>query len=461
MLRSLALISLASGSLFLAACSDDNTKINYPQPLPPDMASDGTGGNGGSGGGGGGGGTGGVGGGGGGGTTSMDMGPSLPDLAGLPAPDHDPTAHPPLPTMTTFSAHSTISAPEIWTVVWKGDETLGDKVNTFNTWMLGSDYWKNGVKDYGVGAGAAKGKLVISTAPPATITDATLQSLVTSNVGKNGWPTPNANTIFSFVLDPKTVVTQGGQPASCVQFDGYHSLTQTTGVPYLVNAYCNDASGNPDWDDLTVTMSHEAAEASVDYDLGHNKVVNSSTKVPYLGGGENGDLCLSLNATIAADATTSYVVQRLWSNSVAVANNADPCVPVDDNTKWFGAGLVSGNTDPAIINVTRNAQSKSGSQTFKIEAWEMDPSFGPIGFYIIGSLLPAGVTITPNIAINTDANGNQTGAVAYLNAGGTFNGTVNVSSAYVPDGQPITVLIISRNETKTHYNIWWGVLLIK
>ena len=27
-------------------------------------------------------------------------------------------------------------------------------------WMLGSDYWKTGMKDYGVGAGTAKGKLV-------------------------------------------------------------------------------------------------------------------------------------------------------------------------------------------------------------------------------------------------------------------------------------------------------------
>ena len=67
------------------------------------MADDGTGGNGGTGGtGGGGGGTSGdndmatAGG-------AQDMGPTLPDLAGLPAPDHSPTQHPPLPTMTKFS----------------------------------------------------------------------------------------------------------------------------------------------------------------------------------------------------------------------------------------------------------------------------------------------------------------------------------------------------------------------
>jgi hypothetical protein len=217
---------------------------------------------------------------------------------------------------------------------------------------------------------------------------------------------------------------------------------------------------NPDWDNLTVTMSHEAGEASGDWDLQHNRVVDSSTQQPYLGGGELGDLCLSLNASIAADATNTYMVQRLWSNSVAVADNADPCLPADANTKWFGAALDSGGSDPSIINVTRDASGK-GSTSFKIDAFEYDSSFGPIGFYVIGSLLPTGVTMTPNIAINVDASGNQTGAVAYANAGGVYTATVNVDATYTGGGEPITVLIISRNETKTHYNIWWGTLIIQ
>ncbi|MGZ7087527.1 MAG: hypothetical protein ACXVIH_14460, partial [Ilumatobacteraceae bacterium] len=386
-------------------------------------------------------------------TASMDMGPALPDLAGLPPADHDPKQHPPLPTMSSASGASTIKAPEIWTVVWKGDEALGDKVNTFNTWMLASDYWKNGMKDYGVGAGTAKGKLVLGTTPPATLTDAQLQSLITTNMGKNGWPTKTANTIISFVLDPATSVTQGGQPASCVQFDGYHSLTSGK-VPYLVNAYCNDPTTMmPDWNNLTVTMSHEAGEAAGDWDLQHNRVVDSSTGAPYLGGGEVGDLCLSLNSSIAADATNTYMVQRLWSNSIAIANNADPCIPVDANTMWFGAGLYSGNSDQSVINVTLDASGK-GSAQFKIEPFAFDPSFGPVGFYVVGSLLPAGITLTPDIAVRT-VNGMRVGAVAYGNPGSTTNLTVNVAPPYTADGNPITFLIIARNVTKTHYNIWW------
>ena len=95
MLRSLALISLASSSLLWFGCSNNDTPIKYPPILMPDMSDDGTGGNGG---------TGGTGGGGGGGSTgdndmsssggAQDMGPTLPDLAGLPAPDRIADAAP-------------------------------------------------------------------------------------------------------------------------------------------------------------------------------------------------------------------------------------------------------------------------------------------------------------------------------------------------------------------------------
>ena len=74
------------------------------------------------------------------------------------------------------------------------------------------------------------------------------------------------------MTDPSISVTDIlGQPAGCVTFDGYHSISQQGSVPYLVNAYCNDAAGMPDWNDLTVTISHEAVEASTDWNLNVNR----------------------------------------------------------------------------------------------------------------------------------------------------------------------------------------------
>lgn len=444
MVRSFAFVSLLTASACWLGCSDNNN--GKPPVVVGDMADNGTGGNG----------------------DDMAMppvvhdmaGPMLPDLAGLPPADHDPTQHPPLPTMTAFSGASTIKAPEIWTAYWTGDDALATKVNTFTSWMLGSDYWKNGMKDYGVGAGTAMGISPVGSAPPATITGTQLGAIVDANIGTKGWPSAKtANTIISFVIDPATSVTdQGG---SCVAYDGFHQISPVKKIPYLVNAYCkNPATGMPDWNNFTVTISHEAGEAAGDWNLQHNRVVDSSTGTPYLGGGELGDLCISLNASIAADATNTYLVQRLWSNSVAVANNADPCLPADANTMWFGAGLYSGGTDQSLISITRDGSGK-GSAQIKIEPFSYDPNFGAMGFYVVGSLLPTGVSLTPDIAIRTDAQGNKMGMVAYGNPGSTTNVTVNVDSTYVANGQPITFLVISRNVTKTHYNIWWGTLVIQ
>jgi len=109
-----------------------------------------------------------------------------------------------------------------------------------------------------------------------------------------------------------------------VEFGGYHQKTQG-GTPYFVNAYCYKKDGvTPDWDNLTVTISHEAAEAATDYDLGHNKVLIPGTQLPYIGGGEVGDMCLAVNKTVTSDTGKKYMVQRQYSDATAAKDNADP-----------------------------------------------------------------------------------------------------------------------------------------
>ena len=457
MLRSLALVSLAA-SLVSMGCSNNNNGNDMKPGIIAggDMAVGGTGGNGGP-------------------DLSMptssgDMsGPMIPDLAGLPAPDHDPTQHPPLPRMTNPATPgvNTITAPEVWTVVWNGDKaTIGKQVNDFVTWMMTSDYFKNGVKEYGVGAGVAKGVIELAAAPPATITQADLDALVDNNVGKGNWPAASANLVISLVLDPKTVVVQPGLPGqpdtplSCAVFDGYHSVSQTAKVPYLVNAYCNNPQTMaPDFDNLTVTISHETAEAVTDFDLNSSRAVDPVTGMPYLGGGEDGDLCISLNTKIMADATHTYQVQRIYSDAAAALNNVNPCVP-DDTAPFFGAGLYGTDAaNPSVIQIPRTASK--GSVTVKIEPFSYDPNFGAVGFYVVGSLLPAGVTLSPDIAVRTK-NGMKMGSVAYGNPGSTTMLTVSVDSTFpaAQVGHPQTFLIIARNVTKTRYNIWWGTLVV-
>jgi hypothetical protein len=466
MLRSLALVSL-SASLVSFGCSKNEEGNKPPVVVAPDMADGtGTGGNGGSGG------TGGGGGGGGGSTGGMDMakpaggdmGPGLPDLAGIPTQDHDPTLHPPMQKMSTVGTMSKIPAPEVWTVVWKGDKAaIGDKVNKFQTWMMGSDYWLNSMKEWGVTGGSAKGVLELPTAAPASIDQSQLDALIDNNMGKGGWPTKNANTIMSLVTNPKTSVTSLGQPAGCVQFDGYHTIS-SGGVPYLVNCYCNDAAGAPDFKNLTVTISHEVGEATSDWDLGHNRVNNSTTGAHFLGGGENGDMCLTVNADIKAPDGETYSVQRLYSHANAVKNGSeDPCVdPFTPKLPYFGAGLWSGSaTDPSMISISR--VGGKGSTKIKIEPFAYDASFGPIAFYVPGSLLPKGMTLTPDIARRADPNDptKVLGSKAWGNPGSTTEITVSVDNTFTSVNQPITFLIIAHNYDKSLFNIWWGTAIVK
>ncbi|MDB4965908.1 MAG: hypothetical protein JWN44_1597 [Myxococcales bacterium] len=466
MLRSLTLLSLSASLVSVGCSNNDGGTGKPPVILMPDMSD-----NGGTGGNGGGGGTGGGGGGGTGGGQDMavsgggDMAPGLPDLAGLPAPDHDPTLHPPMQKMSSVSTATKIPAPEVWTVVWKGDKAaIGDKVNKFQTWMMGSTYWLDGMKEWGVTGGSAKGVLELPTAAPASIDQSQLDALIDNNMGKNGWPTKNANTIMSLVTNPKTSITSLGQPAGCVQFDGYHTISGG-GVPYLVNCYCNDAAGAPDFKNLTVTISHEVGEATSDYDLQHNRVVNSSTGATFLGGGENGDMCLSVNADIKAPDGETYSVQRLYSNVNAVKNGADdPCAdPFTPKLPYFGAGLWSGGSDQSLISITRTGGK--GSATIKIEPFAYDAAFGPVAFYVAGSLLPTGMTLTPDIARRRDPNDatKVLGIKVWGNPGSTTNITVNVDNTFAAAnvGRPQTFLIIAHNYDKSLFNVWWGTAIVK
>ena len=138
------------------------------------------------------------------------MGPQTPDLAGLPAPDHIPTQHPELPpergTGGSAQHNSTIKAPEVWTAVWKGDEHSATNVQKpSRTWMLGVDYWKNGVRS----TASAPAPQRASRADRRRQARRTSRSRVAAsrcNIGHTaGWPTSeNANTIISIVTDPST-----------------------------------------------------------------------------------------------------------------------------------------------------------------------------------------------------------------------------------------------------------------
>jgi hypothetical protein len=387
-----------------------------------------------------------------------DAGPGSADLGGaadlmqnpdLLPPDHDPKLHSAWPTFAATS-QNTIQNAEIWTVVWKGDETIGQTVDKFTGWMLGSSYWTTWGLEYGILAGKAMGVLVVPTAPPATFDDNAVETLLNKYLGTSGWPNPNTNTIISFVLDPNTQSSNGGGQG-CTDYGGYHSMTQA-GVPYLINLQCPDPKTMmPSFDELTIVISHEAGEAASDPDGVQNR---GST---LFGGGEVGDMCLALDAKLKSAAGDTYDVSRLYSNAAALSGVVNPCLP-DDGPFFFGATVVSTDkTHPSRITVTRTPGG-SGTAMFNVETFAYDPSVGPIVFAFTQDFLPPGFSFTPDYLRRLDSSGMVIGGKGEAWAGTTIPMTVTVD-ATVQKGSYAPMLFAVTTDGRL--NIYWPTFVVQ
>ncbi|MGZ3440782.1 MAG: hypothetical protein ACXVDD_14765, partial [Polyangia bacterium] len=267
------------------------------------------------------------------------MMPPPPDMARSGPLDHPPLwrlGHGSIPVQDT---------PQVWTVVWPGDEAIGAETADFLDWMLHSDYWKTSLAEYGVGFGASKGLIVMPTAAPAKIDDSELGLLAASLVA-NGTIANDPNTSVAFVPSTATKVTAGAD-TGCEIFAGYHSHGIGMGsVAYSVNLRCAGEAGEP-IDQLTRVLSHEVAETVTD-PAPRAGIVDQSP-----GQQEIGDLCefgLDLPVDVPPDAThptaRRYWMQRQYSDARAADGTIDPCLPLAWDHPYWNVAL-----DPPLISV--------------------------------------------------------------------------------------------------------------
>jgi hypothetical protein len=354
----------------------------------------------------------------------------VPDAAVLPdlAPQSDltmidPKAHP-IGPLVDNNGGKVLAAPEVWTVVWPGDETTGATVDGFHAAMLGSKYWTDALTQYGVGAGVAKGVIVLSTAAPATITDDALESIV-KMLTMQPMYAADANTLFAMVIPKTTTVDDGTGDVSCVDYDGYHSSTSSR-VAYSVVLNCTGAL-----DDLTQTDSHETAESASDPYPNH-LAAWASNDFYAVSGGEIADLCDPLTATLTAQ-STSYSVVRLYSNAAAMAGT-DPCLPVPADPPYFGAAL-----DPSLMVINRG-QDGTGSITVGLDLFALGP-VGTISWF--AENLPQGLKVIPS----------QGSGVA----GDRVTLTIHASGVAFQGENAFDLRVSS---SKGGDNEWWGVVTI-
>ncbi len=393
------------------------------------------------------------------------------DMAGLDADmmlqGRDPTDHPPLLQMDYFGG-TTFASMEVWTIVWAGDEALGARMNEFVDWAVQSDeWWLTAMKEYGVGKGKAMGVLVINAAKPATLDDTAVGPLIRAHIagtvaGDTQWPTPNANTVFAFMVPVTTHSTMFGAQGCTSggaggEYGGYHSETKiATGskvyVPYAINLQCDGFAGNTLFDALTYVTSHELAETATD---GHPQTkpayVSQSASQNGLGG-ENGDLCNGLqNSYVASQAEpdagtidNTYFVTRLWSNAAAAAGNLDPCQPAPSNKPYFNVAVES---SPAMEPRTPDIMIQTDANGTAMVQAQFEPfAFGDVGSikWSLQTDVGTGVTLVPTSGT--------------ANAGDTVRFMINVTKQAQPGGYPIDLFTQS---AKGGHNQWTSSITIQ
>jgi hypothetical protein len=216
----------------------------------------------------------------------------------------------------TYRGGPLLTAVKVFTIFWGNawqtspNSGLARQVNQFFSFVLSSALIDQ-LGEYNIaGQSIGHGKLIgtATITQPAlshSITDATLQKQLQTEIKSNSVPKPDANTLYFIYLPPGTAVVHGGS-RSCQAFCGYHD-TFGSGIYYAVMPFPNCAGclgGMTNLDALTSTSSHELCEAITDPIPGQGWYDDTH--------GEIGDICAWKTKKLG-----QYTVQLEWSNKSA------------------------------------------------------------------------------------------------------------------------------------------------
>jgi hypothetical protein len=328
--------------------------------------------------------------------TSSDAGESgAPDTTFTPAP------HPPFPLV---AAHGGPVIPQIEIVpVYFGDDPLQADLEDFNTWIVGSDYWKTVGADYGVLPGSRLPAVHFASVPATNTSDTDIAAWVSARVADGSLPKPSGQTVFGlFYPSGVTIMADGGTSTSCTGFAGLHQSVSMANsvylgeVPFVIIPRCSFSAG----DELIIATdvaSHEYIEAATDpfsedpaWFL-DGKVGQPLEAWQMLNGLEVADLCENQSY----DVVDGFTVQDIWSNSAAQSGN-NPCQPSDPKHPFF---MVS--ADDTIYHAQAGA-----TVTVHAVAWSNMPapdwSIGVDWGYVPGSNFNGHATLSRTTVNNGD-----------------------------------------------------------
>lgn len=264
--------------------------------------------------------------------------PEAGDAGASGAPDgFVPAPHPPFPLVTKHAGPVLESIQLV--PIYFGNDPLRAEIERFNTWIVGSDYWKRVGAEYGVKSGTSLPGLQFEMSP-TTISASEITVWLDAHVADGTLPKPNANTVFVlFYQSGVTVNTDTG--TSCRAFAGLHNSFVMNNavfkgeVPFVILPRCSYSPG----DELMIVTdvaSHELIEAATNpFPLTNPSWIMDNHSGPLeaweiLSGPAIADLCLNQSY----DEIEGFSVQNIWSNAAAKAGN-NPCQPSDPQHPFF------------------------------------------------------------------------------------------------------------------------------
>ncbi|MDB4936404.1 MAG: hypothetical protein JWP87_3376 [Labilithrix sp.] len=406
------------------------------------------------------------------GATTEEPAPAPPAVAEAPAPVEPPAAEPPAPVLdhgapsTKYPAFppamgqlkqnggSVLKNPVIITVTWPGDDKAAD-LETLGDTIGAGQYWKDVTSEYGASA-AISGEahhVRLADAAPASMSDTQLDAFVASHVGAatDGWPVPAGDAVYILYLPKGTQLMLQGKSACSSGVGGYHDSTKVNGksTAYAIVPRCGT-----DFDHITLSASHELAEAATDpyprsrpawygfreEDLAWEFFQQFQS--------ENGDACEFYRDSDLDPTETglAFTVQRQWSNASAKAGH-DPCVPAFKGATYFNVTPL--NMDDIDVDLSAIGGDTATTKGFKVKVGATRQI--PLGFYSDGAMGPwtikaisggiAGGRSSGGVDLELDVTEGQNGQKAYL--------TVTVNTAGKTNSELVT--IVSTHGGVSHY----------
>ncbi len=209
----------------------------------------------------------------------------------------------------------------------------------------GGGYWHPDGSTDDAGTGYYDVELAYDFASLNIDDQADIQPWLANHIMAGDFPAPPADALYALYF-PSNVNISLFNSSSCASFGGYHNSANVNGqqVAYAVMPLCSTGSPNGDFMFLTVTASHEFAEAATDphpetgpsFYLETNDAWGLQNSAQ---GGECGDMCENVNNNTYNE--SGWTVQRIWSNQAA-AQSKNPCQPY--SKPYFAAAVCTQKT---------------------------------------------------------------------------------------------------------------------